>query len=391
MILSKSTSQKLLIFFGFLFSFALMPIGGNRVSIIVFSLLAFWLLYDKSLRLTKSTILLYLAPFYIWLIISIIPVVHLEGGLNLTDYFSTFVTSFFVILSFSLSLLILSSKRELIDVAIWAIYISGIILSFGVTIKYGTDLFETRERIRFLFSNPNGFAVALSFSFIGALMLMVRIKLSFWCKVFIIISMLFIVTLILQTGSRKAFLTCLIVLAGYVIHLMRDSSRPKQILFLFGFTIVAINFLAFDYFTESKVYERSFEGSADDSLRAMIYKSVPDILSSKPFFGHGHAQFSELFYLPIYSHSTLVEVVITSGLIGFVFFFIPFISLLIYSLKRFLLVYRSAQHSPFLNLSIILSLLALMLTLIIFLMPNFMIFLALLIADRQNITRTDRL
>ena len=142
----------------------------------------------------------------------------------------------------------------------------------------------------------------------------------------LIINIVLIIAIVL-TGSRQALLQSTIVYFYWFMPQIKNffstKIRVKQIVFFAVLVCLCIAFinstLALDLL-DSKLVERLFgENTAthtSDAIRFKLYYIGIDLMLSSPLYGNGYKNNP-------YTHSTYMEVLGGSGLLGFIIFFLP--------------------------------------------------------------------
>lgn len=217
------------------------------------------------------------------------------------------------------------------------IYTIGILLSYPISqIIRGT--ISTEERIRFLLINPNIVGIFLVY---GAMTL---IQFLNECKhkwIVVLLSGVFVVFAFF-TGSKKAFLTCII--GVFLIMLMKSTSVSKWVrnVIIGASVIVLIIYLCFtvDFLymligirLESLIkYMLGASTFAEDKStwgRGYLIQWAKEIFLQHPILGVGIGNFQYMNPLQKYAHNNYWELLANLGFIGFILYYIPFIKKLI--------------------------------------------------------------
>ncbi|MEF3309008.1 O-antigen ligase family protein [Paenibacillus sp. GYB004] len=149
---------------------------------------------------------------------------------------------------------------------------------------------------------------------------------------------------IVLTGSRKSFLFTVILILLWLCIILKYhwkfSSLKKKTLFL---TLIAATLIVgviefVPVFFDSALYIRLTEGLGyqGDQNRKEMYITALDYFKSNPLLGIGFNQFRVLSPWGTYSHSTYAEIISTTGIIGPILYFIPYL-IIMYNI---FLVYR---------------------------------------------------
>lgn len=143
---------------------------------------------------------------------------------------------------------------------------------------------------------------------------------------------LLLISGIVLTGSRQAMLICSVIYFGWIIRIMlerkeqnrKSSVIGKLLFFAFGACIVVllIDNGLIDTLKSTKFYLRITGSSSStlisDNARKYLYKLGYDTFLDYPLFGCGYNTLAK------YTHSTYMEVLGGTGIIGFIFFYFPF-------------------------------------------------------------------
>lgn len=121
------------------------------------------------------------------------------------------------------------------------------------------------------------------------------------------------------SGTRKAFLTALIIIVGYFFWVEKASSMTSKsiikraVIIIVG--MVAVYFAIKYAFEKTAILSRlqniGYEG---DKNRAFYYRTAWELFCEKPILGHGWGGFSNR--VGMYSHSTYAELISNTGLVG---------------------------------------------------------------------------
>lgn len=146
-----------------------------------------------------------------------------------------------------------------------------------------------------------------------------------------------LIAVVLSTGSRGAFVS--IAIACGVIFIKESCNSKKMI----GSIILIIIFSLIVYFiVPHRMLERfDYHNFFDDSnsLRFNLWKTALRIFESSPFVGRGANSMINLgiFYgarINLMAHNTYLEILADYGMLGFVFWIVPFVSVLNSGIKR---------------------------------------------------------
>lgn len=143
------------------------------------------------------------------------------------------------------------------------------------------------------------------------------------------------IVVIFLSGSRKSIYAVLILAAMMLLLLLRDyrkQMKPYQLATLLIVGAIACLFVVqnlLPYAEQTNLYRRLFGTAAERALssdegRIELYIMALQDFAKHPFFGLGFNQFAE--YHGIYTHSTYVEPLACSGMVGFLYLW-PYVSI----------------------------------------------------------------
>lgn len=135
---------------------------------------------------------------------------------------------------------------------------------------------------------------------------------------------------IMLTGSRKALIATGIVIflwlfLGYLPKLKeRDFLHILCSILFLTLIIIIVGKLFLNVYADSAIAGRmnGLQEEIGEGKRSNMYREGWGILKSNPLFGIGFQGFS--FYYKGYSHATLVEIPVSSGVIGTIIYFMSF-------------------------------------------------------------------
>ncbi len=144
----------------------------------------------------------------------------------------------------------------------------------------------------------------------------------------------FIVTV--NTGSRSALLCAVAVIGIYIYSLLKNTNGKILVRILKRmFVIIAVCsvvMIAVQYLLENNIsgsgINRLFEKMNGDSFsgRTDLYVVAWQMFLDNMLFGVGYKCFASLGGFGYYTHSTYIELLSCTGIIGFVLFMVPIIS-----------------------------------------------------------------
>lgn len=163
--------------------------------------------------------------------------------------------------------------------------------------------------------NPNNLAYIMLVGILALLVLFSVSKIrSFW---FYFLIILFNNYIILLTGSRKNLIISLVCIC--LFFLFQKNQMRKMIIYIMFSPVVAL----IVWYGYSEIYLNSKmirDATESDSLREYMYRRAIEIFYEYPFFGVGYNGYKTISGVGTYSHSVYMELLSTTGLIGFLLY-----------------------------------------------------------------------
>ena len=186
-------------------------------------------------------------------------------------------------------------------------------------------------------SNPNSDGLTLLFGIFCILTLINPKKLKRLIGLLGIVG-LFIYTIIL-TGSRKSFFTAISLVLLYFIYVFKNYWKSYTIIKKIISTLILLIILTLiiilgkSYFYDSVIYQRLSTGSGYSLVKARSEwaNEAIRLFNMNPIFGVGFNHYRILSIFGTYSHSTYLELISTTGIIGTLIYFSAYI-VIIYNL-----------------------------------------------------------
>ena len=204
------------------------------------------------------------------------------------------------------------------------------------TIFFGTE-YRTEVIVRTMSStnNPN----ALGFIMIlGIFSLISRKKYvgnNLLIKALILLVFVYVIVL---TGSRKTLICALILVAFWVITLLKTEkgfSNRKLSIIAAIFVIGGIGvYYGLTQFVNSSSYARMLIIESGVSTRTQLYKDAVEFWKTSPIIGIGFGQYKIWSPYKLYSHSSYAEILCCTGIIGILIFFGYMIKCLVALMKK---------------------------------------------------------
>ena len=156
---------------------------------------------------------------------------------------------------------------------------------------------------------------------------------------------------ILMTGSRKSLLGTGLILILWLLFCFLPSLKEKgegRGIVAFFIMLIIILFIGYEFVNlyanttiSSRMDDLFFEVSKGE--RSNMYRDGYDLIKQNPLFGIGFQGFQ--YYYGSYSHSTLVEIPVSGGIIGaLLYFYIYF-----YSLKKIIYLHNKTKREKCYN------------------------------------------
>lgn len=221
-----------------------------------------------------------------------------------------------------------------------AVYISGFVLLLYTLYRYGLNSFllgmQLGERMGGEFSNENIFGMVFSQAILVGFYYFIKTK-NRSRKVFYLISIAAFTFFALSSGSKKAFLMIFVgVLA--ICFLEYGFRKLWKVLFIGGLAVVILLLLLrLPVFSVIQDRLMSFfvgEYNASDAYRVKLIDAGWELFKEKPIFGYGISNFSRVSGLGSYAHNNFIEVAVSTGIVGFVFYYIPYLKSLCWGWKN---------------------------------------------------------
>lgn len=216
------------------------------------------------------------------------------------------------------AIILASVKKSNVSGFFWLIYIDAIILCVAF-LREPVLLASNRYSIA-LDVNPNGLGLAMMIGIWAVIHLTRNKKIN---PIIMVVSIIAFTYVILQTGSRKGFISLLILLVPYYFlcylpSVERFRRRINTIAMIF---LIAICIMVFSDILLPLFENTTLVGRVSDTTQARFeyYEIAYDMFKQSPLFGYGFSGFE--YYVGTYSHSTIMEVLVSGGIVGFTFYF----------------------------------------------------------------------
>lgn len=247
----------------------------------------------------------------------------------LTSSLSTF--SQFLLLMFCI--VYISNQDRKIDFFVMVFIIFALLCAI-TTVLWGVDTGQGRIAMASE-NNPNGLGVAMTIGVCCILYKLSLKKLIYSIMAFSAIFLLIYVTLL--TGSRKAFISTVIILVYWLLFVVFDEiisltfvEKIKGMLSII-LLLTAGYYLIYPHFNDSPLVMRLtelFQGG--EETRIGMYAVAFDLFKQSPLLGIGFNNYRALSVYNTYSHSTYSEALACTGIIGSILYFAPYIILVLH-------------------------------------------------------------
>ncbi len=229
---------------------------------------------------------------------------------------------------------------------LYILLISIVILDCYVIFSGGGDIsgqLQSTLRTSSFLKNPNYYAF---YNVIGVftLLFFTHSKRKASSKILHVFLMVLFLISILFSSSQKAFLgVILLFMSWYWFCLRKNTKKNRRFLnfvllsaFLFGFVYLALN----NTFIGLRLQDSVAGQDASLQTRLLLYKEGWKLFLANPIAGVGIANFVEYSSMHAYAHSDFLEVLTTSGIIGFILY----VSLYILFWKHLSLIQKMTKN-----------------------------------------------
>ena len=260
-------------------------------------------------------------------------------GVFVSEIPSLFYEKLFTLFQFAVMILLIahfSGNIRNVKVLFWAVLIGAAIIAVSAYVTGEYQRAETSSgesgRAAGLALNANTFAMTLVYA-MAILLYFFRTWKSWVMKGGVIIVMLIIARLVIASGSRKGFITFVLLLFAWFLLSYRKEILRRPLAFIAtGIVVAGIAGYLF-YATSGTLLQRRFEkaveGGRSTSARKELVKEGLDIIVSKPVTGVGLDHFRINSRYQLYSHNNYIEVTAGSGIPAGILYYMIFVVLLL--------------------------------------------------------------
>lgn len=199
-------------------------------------------------------------------------------------------------------------------------------------------------RLSVLGGGSNVYGRFMLFGYIVSLYYLIKSKALY--KNALVLGILFIfVILIIQTGSRQAFigvfLSSFIYLIFYTVQFIRIRKVKVKNVILIGLSTLIIKYYYDAYIIKSSLWNRLlllFESDKGDSVnvRMTMIEKAQEMFYENPIFGQGTGAFADKMSLTYaYPHNIVYEILAEFGILGILLFFAIILYILVCAFKSY--------------------------------------------------------
>ena len=328
------TNIKLIIFFAYVLIFYMFGADAEKVKYSEIILIAFIglelldILKNKKIKYSIPIVIIFLFAFYCFL--SNFWAINEELAINRAK--TLFILSIFLLVSYNFFIDIDNGEKKLLDIIMYA----GIIFSIYVIMYYGIGEYFSKlingERVGEEINNVNAIGLQTAISVIIAIFYGLYENKK---RYFILAIIPLIVSL--GTGSRKVIV--LIVLGAILLFILKREEKISVIKTFKKVVIFAIIVACFVFIAQLPMFSTVFdrlqmsinsitgEGKVDHSTeeRASFVKAGLEQFFETPILGIGVAN-SNYITMKVagwstYLHNNFIELLATTGIIGFLLYY----------------------------------------------------------------------
>lgn len=253
---------------------------------------------------------------------------------------SRFSTQIQMYILFLFSYLLFTNEMIAVKKYLDALYIAGIGMALFALYRYGFSGIlrglDQGQRIGREITNENIFGMVFSKAALVAYYYFIKSKKRNICIIHIILVVVF-TFFSFTSGSKKAFLMILVGVLGINILENGISKIWKTILASVLAIIGIMLVLQLPMFSTMNQRIMSFflgDKDSSDLVRASMIDQSMKLFFQKPIFGHGFNNFGVITGYGAYSHNNMTEILVSTGIVGFTLFYIPYILMIRWGWKN---------------------------------------------------------
>jgi O-antigen ligase len=328
----------------YVFSFTLvfenwemMSFGGNSLPKLFAIMFMGLTMFSSRKTFDYNMLKRYLNPLFIFSLILLFPYVY-----NFSELSSSFTGLSTILLNvlffwFIGNLVVRKPilAYRMIQVFVFGVFLSSILFLLNIGIEYEDG------RMALFGENQNKIGIFCAFAVLYIMTTLIENYRGYKLRrYFLLLFLLPLINMIAETGSRVTFISLMLSLMVFIL-LRRSGNSIKKVLFIV--VGAAILFFLFNYFmTFDVLRERMLSTYEDQDLagRDRIWENLWPLFKKSPAVGigiGGYADFANSYYGAVRSpHNVFIEILVYSGLAGFISFFTFIYFIFKDSLKIFL-------------------------------------------------------
>lgn len=261
------------------------------------------------------------------------------------DYHLSELEFFLYYLSFVFFPIIFISKTKFTiqnyNSLFYALLLSSVLLSL-LTIFYYSDFIGLGARITDFVNRDQNYVSPLALSYCGTLLIgvssiyILHNKINFYKKGLIILSMILGLIPFFLGSSRGSIFALIVPFIFYLIFrkgFKRKFNIIALVFFLSLLLLIGVNYLGSSVFDRFLNIQSDINSNSTSSYRLIMYQSGIEQFVNYPLFGNS----LELTLTGHHPHNIFIEILISTGLFGF----IPFIIFIFILLKKSILILNS--------------------------------------------------
>ena len=302
-------------------------VGLSGVLMAIFLFLLFFIMEKRSITIDINHILIFL----FWICTAISTLLS-----NVVAPERDIITLLIFVLFFIFSTGVMYGKEE-IKLLLNTLILLACLASLNIIWNFLNDFTYGWQRyslsVLHVYRDPNYVSAFLTPAVAIIIYSLLMYKKKLKRKITLIIALLLIVSGILTTGSRAAFITVLLTMSLTVFfNIISVRNYQKLLKIIFYLLLMVLAWLFVKSFLPEFILFRiiDFDSYTDDS-RLLLWKEALRFYGDSPLFGSGmNASSKFLFTIGLYnSHNIYIDLLIDNGLIGFLLIMLAIIRFLI--------------------------------------------------------------
>src|SRR5699024_4707649 len=326
------------------------PIAGTLIGAVITVCLAFHLFNQK--KIPVKTVNFELISWSVFVVFAISAGMYIAVNVDimlssmftfiqflLLNFIMIYISIYDQKIDYFINLFLFLSMLSAFTIVFWILYYISDILSMlsELTIVFcGIDNISDRISMSYE-TNPNTLGLIMV---IGIFCVFYNMQTSRKVVTFFLIFLLFAFSyVIILSGSRKAFLSAVIIIILWLILKLKTLLVSRRENVIKGIVTLVLTFIIGIFlFNKFVVDTLLFERLANlfdsgDNTRIEMYKESWLLFKDNPLLGVGMENFREVSSFNRYSHSTYAEMIASTGIIGVILYFFPYITMFSQILK----------------------------------------------------------